>query len=239
MTTYQASAFDLQAFEATPLAVVLNGGSYVVTGTDTSLKLSEVVAANAGAYAVAGSDVAFFTQTESSIVGTGGTYAVAGATASVFYNSAVIGLPGTYELDGKTVSLRKSTSTDGFQSDAFQYLSYQMPFAAVSVRVDSASYALSGGEALLRPSVTKLALNSGVYAITGGDAALDTRWYTAAEAGTYAVTGANASLRKPLSTGYVFVWMGNDWKEKPVRVWDGTTWRACPLKFYRNGWRLA
>lgn len=36
----------------------------------------------------------------------------------------------------------------------------------------------------------------------------------------------------PTATGYVKVWTGAAWEQKPVKVWDGTQWVIKPAKHW-------
>lgn len=239
MTAFQPNTFEPQAFDAELLAVVADGGTYAVVGANTTLGLNGLLFGDTGAHTVAGSDVAFTIQSAGSVVANGGTYTVAEADAALRHANVIVGAGASYEIVGHPAALRKTSNVDGFQSDGFQYLSYQMPFASVSMMATGGSHAVSGADAILRPSAQRIYTDGGTYLTSGTDAALDTRWYALAESGGYSVTGSLASLRNPLRTGYVYVWMGTEWVEKPVRVWDGTDWRACPLKYYDDLWRLA
>ena len=44
--------------------------------------------------------------------------------------------------------------------------------------------------------------------------------------------GANDAA--PAITGYVKVWTGASWVEKPAKVWNGSAWVTKPAKYY-NG----
>lgn len=39
--------------------------------------------------------------------------------------------------------------------------------------------------------------------------------------------------------GYVKVYIGSVWVDKPVKVWNGSAWVQKPIKFYNGAWTLA
>jgi hypothetical protein len=44
----------------------------------------------------------------------------------------------------------------------------------------------------------------------------------------------------PGTPGYIKVYNGSSWEEKPVKVWNGTTWEIKPVKFWDGfAWVLA
>lgn len=129
---------------------------------------------------------------------------------------------------------------DGFQSDAFQFAGFQMNVRAITMAMVGGSYAITGTSATLNKLNKRMALDSGSYTVTGSAAVL-MRFVLAAGSGSYTISGSDVTLRRPLSIGYVWVWDGIDWVEKPLKVWNGTSWEVKPVKYYDSGdgWTLA
>ena len=127
---------------------------------------------------------------------------------------------------------------EAFQTDSYQYQTFQMSSLAFSLQVVGGSYAVTGAPVVMRLSDTELLIGGGSYAVTGSAATFSKDTPIAVDAGSYTMVGGQTSLRHTRfnGQGYVWWWDGTDWREKPLKVWNGTAWVRKQVRYYDGSW---
>lgn len=139
--------------------------------------------------------------------------------------------PDTYRIVGSTVTTRLYRSA--FDFTAFQFGTFQMDDRIFTT--EAGSYGVVGTPATLFWRTLRFPATGGNYALIGGSISFIYKHGFTANSGSYGVTGSLVSIRKPRKTGYIWIWDGIEWREKPVKVWTGTVWVTKPVKIKRPG----
>lgn len=129
-------------------------------------------------------------------------------------------------------------ANEAFQSDSYQYQTFQMSALAFSLQVVAGSYAVTGSPVVMRLSDAEIIIGSGSYTVTGSPVTFVKDTPIVADTGAYTMAGGTASLRHTRfnGQGYVWWWDGTDWREKPLKVWDGTAWVRKQVRYYDGSW---
>lgn len=183
---------------ATQYSLTADPGSYTITGTAASLKVSRKVSADSGTYAVTGTAASL--KVGRKLTADAGSYAVTGTTASLERGYLLAAASGSYVITGTDATLTVSANPV-LTADSGSYVitgtaaSLERGYLLSAV---SGSYVITGTDATLTVAgagTFSLAADPGVYAITGTAATLRRTTIFTADPGSYVVTGTAATLK--------------------------------------------
>lgn len=175
-------------------SLVVDAGSYAVSGATTSLLLDWVVSVAAGSYAITGAAAAMGW----TFPVAAGSYAISGSAVSLPVGRVMVPAAGTYAISGSAAGLLKArVMSAGASSYAITGKAVSLPIARVMVPA-AGTYAITGTAAtLLKDLIMQLA--GGSYAVTGKTIALEIAM--AAHAGSYLLSGTAAEMEYVEITG--------------------------------------
>jgi hypothetical protein len=156
-------------------ALVIDSGTYTLSGTAVALKAAFTTAVDSGSYSLSGTATGL--RVDSNTVAESGSYTLTGTEAALRAASNVIAENGVYNLTGTDVTLTYTPSAPG-----------------ETLTIDSGVFSLTGSSVGLI-AARKTQIDSGSYSLTGQDVALTTAFNTVADSGAYSLTGSNLPLR--------------------------------------------
>lgn len=151
-------------------------GSYLLTGTTSTLELDRQLVSDAGSYLLTGSTVTL--QKDLPLIADAGSYLLTGTVTALEIDRILTAEVGSYLLTGTDAVLNKG----------------------LTLILDGGSYLLTGTDAGLELD-RELAAAAGSYLLTGNTAALEVAKQLVADAGGYLLTGADATLTYSTSGG--------------------------------------
>jgi hypothetical protein len=171
--------------------LVIDAGSYAVTGTLAALLKGSKLLIDAGSYAVTGTAAALLKGFK--VLSDAGSYVITGTAANLEYARLFAADAGSYLITGTAASLEYARL---FAAEAGSYLITGTAAALLYGRklaIDAGSYLITGTAASLLKG-SKLLLDAGSYIISGTAATLSKGRTLVIEAGSYIITGTSATL---------------------------------------------
>lgn len=154
---------------ASGITLVVDPGTYLLTGSAVSLLAQPKIAANTGTTSLTGTNVSLFASYK--VTANSGTYTLNGADVNFPAGTTLTAEAGTYNLTGANTGLITNRK----------------------VIASPTTYDLTGSNVNLLVSYKTIA-NPGTFALTGSPLNFITNRVIVAEAGTYALTGASVTL---------------------------------------------
>ncbi len=187
--------YSVTGQDATPkggFKVISNTGTYSLAGQDSILKGGFKVLSDFGTYSLTGQDAVL--KGGFLVSANTGSYALSGMDAVLKGGFKFLANTGAYALTGVDTNLLKSflmlANTGGYTLTGVD-TNLLLDFVMVA---NTGAYSLSGIDATLAKSFIMLA-NSGIYNLVGIDANLLKGFILAANTGSYALSGVDATLR--------------------------------------------
>lgn len=205
---------------ATEYSLVVDPGSYILTGKACPLFIDQLLVVDTDSYILTGLPVDLFRHR--AVLANAGEYILTGQLANLLKSSVFIPDSGEYVLTGQLVSLFKhrtlvagagtylitGTAADLFASRLLevaggvylltgQDVTLTYTITGYKLTCDPGSYILTG-KAASSLKHSSLVVNSGIYVLTGTALDLFFTRVIGATAGSYALTGQTANLAKSI-----------------------------------------
>tara|TARA_R110000868_G_scaffold162439_1_gene393650 strand:- start:7768 stop:9459 length:1692 start_codon:yes stop_codon:yes gene_type:complete len=193
--TYNLTGNDISLKAAFKSAI--GNGAYNLTGTATGLLVERKLSIDIGSYSLTGQSVNF--STSYSLISGIGSYALSGNEVDLKAARKVITDNGAYNLTGSSVELIYTPAGGGdiLVIDSGSFVLNGADVGLVVSRrstIESGNYNLTGQSIQLTYN-SKIVTDNGDYALTGQDISLFASYVTIATSGSYDLTGYSVTLK--------------------------------------------